>query len=86
LKSFEIASHLQQLILELNNSVLRYGAYHDTNDWRHFTRTSKELDDWIDTERPNLNTEKEVHYLDLVNTNYDFYMEAARAIEAKIRL
>src|SRR5215813_5927126 len=64
-KSFQIADHLQQTILELNNSVMRYGAYHDTNDWRHFTGTSKELDDWIDPERPNLNTEKEVHFLDL---------------------
>jgi signal transduction histidine kinase len=85
LKSFAIADHLQQTILELNNSVLRYGAYHDTNDWRHFTRVSKELDDWIDAERPVLNTEKEVHFLDLINTNYDYYMEAAQAIDRKIR-
>jgi len=85
LKSFQIADQLQQTIFELNNYVLRYGAYHDTNDWRHFTRVSKKLDDWIDAERPALNTEKEVYFLDLINTNYDYYMEAARAIEEKIR-
>lgn len=84
LKSFQIADHLQQTILELNNSVLRYGVYHDTNDWRHFTRVSKQLDDWIDAERPALTTQKEVQILDLINTNYDFYMDAARAIEKKI--
>jgi signal transduction histidine kinase len=85
LKSFQIADHLQQTILELNNSVLRYGVYQDTNDWRHFTRTSKQLDDWIDAERPVLTTQKEKQILDLINTNYDYYMDAARAIEAKIR-
>ena len=83
LKSFQIADHLQQTILELNNSVLRYGVYHDTNDWRHFTRTSKQLDEWIDAERPALTTQKEVQILDLINTNYDYYLDAARAIERK---
>lgn len=85
LKSFAIADHFQQTILELNNAVLRYGVYHDTNDWAHFDRSSKALDKWIDDERPNLNTENEKQILDLINTNYDFYMAAARAIENKVR-
>src|SRR5437763_12882079 len=48
LKSFQIADHLQETILELNNSVLRYGAYRDTNAWAHFQIASRELDRWID--------------------------------------
>jgi hypothetical protein len=51
LKSFQIADHIQETILELNNSVLRYGAYHDTNAWMHFEMTSRELDRWIDAQR-----------------------------------
>ena len=76
LQSFQIADHLQQTIWELNNLVLRYGAYHDTNDWAHFDTQRKKLDRWIDDQRPVLFTEKEKH---------DNYMDAALQIEAKIR-
>ncbi|HWW00011.1 MAG TPA: ATP-binding protein [Candidatus Acidoferrum sp.] len=84
LKSFQIADHFQQTILELNNGVLRYGVYHDANDWTRFDRLSKELDRWIDDERPILSTGEERRILDLINTNYDSYLAAARAIEAKL--
>ena len=43
LKSFQIADHLQQSIWELNNFVVRYGIYHDTNDWSQFTKASKKI-------------------------------------------
>ena len=85
LQSFQIADHLQQTIWELNNVVLRFSVYRDTNDWAHFDIRSKELDRWIDDERPKLNTDQEKMILDLINTNYDFYMAAAHAIEARVR-
>src|SRR5438477_1709910 len=77
LKSFQIADHLQETILELNNSVLRYGAYRDTNAWAHFQIASRELDRWIDDQRAVLATDSERRLLDLINTNYDFYIAAA---------
>ncbi len=85
LESFRIADHLQKEILELNNVVLRYGIYHDSNDWASFGITSTNLDRWIDEQRPELSTEKEKEILDLINTNYDFYMAAARELDAKVR-
>jgi signal transduction histidine kinase len=85
LKSFQIADHIQETILELNNSVLRFGAYQDTNAWLHFQMTSKELDSWIDTQRAVLSSEGERRLLDLINTNYDFYTAAAREIENRVR-
>ena len=85
LQSFQIAEHLQQTIWELNNLVLRYGVYHDTNAWTRFQTRSKELDDWIDEERPILFTERERQLLDLINTNYDYYMAAAHDIEVRLR-
>jgi len=85
LQSFQIADHLQQSILELNNLVLRYGVYKDTNDWAHFGSTSTNLDRWIDEQRPILSTEKEKLILDLINSNYDFYMTAARKLDDKVR-
>jgi signal transduction histidine kinase len=85
LQSFQIADHLQQTIWELNNLVLRYGAYHDTNAWAHFQTQSKALDTWIDDERPVLTTMAERQVLDLINARYDAYMAAAHGIESRIR-
>jgi signal transduction histidine kinase len=85
LQSFQIAEHLQQTIWELNNLVLRYGVYRDTNAWARFQTRSKELDDWIDEERPILSTDRERLILDLINTNYDYYMAAAHDIETRLR-
>src|SRR6266404_2028622 len=82
-QSFQIADHLQQTILELNNLVLRYGVYQETGDWARFGLASTNLDRWIDEQRPILSTEKEKRILDLINTNYDFYMTVARKLEDK---
>jgi signal transduction histidine kinase len=83
LESFRIANQLQQSVLELNNLVLHYGIYHDTNDWARFGVASTNLDRWIDEQRPILTTDKEKEKLDLINTNYDFYMAAARELNAR---
>ena len=80
LQSFQIASHFQQSILELDNLVLRYSLNHDPRDWSRFQVASTNLDAWIDEQRPILETEKERHLLDLINTNYDGYMAAAQQI------
>ena len=85
LESFALADHFQQSIWELNDSVMRYGAYHDSNDWRHFGVSSTNLDRWIDEKRPILTSTKEQHILDLINTNYDFYLDAAREIGDRVR-
>ncbi len=84
-RSFQLADHFQQTILELNNAILRYGVYHHAADWEQFDRVSRELDRWIDEQRPSLATEEERQILDLINTNYDFYLSAARGIEARLR-
>ena len=85
LQSFQIADHFQQTIWELDNVVLRFGVYHDTNDWARFESVSKELDTWIDDQRPTLSTEKEREVLDQINTNYDYYLAAARELETRLQ-
>ncbi len=82
--SFQIADHIQETILELDNSVLRFGVYHDTNDWAHFETVSQKLDRWIDDQRAVLSSEPERRLLDVINTNYDFYLAAAHAIEKRV--
>src|SRR2546421_159526 len=85
LQSFQIADHIQQTLLELNNSVLRFGVYHDTNELALFGVASTNLDQWIDLQRPILATEKKKQILDLINTNYDFYMMAVRQLQSQVR-
>lgn len=85
LKSFQIADHIQETILELNNYVLRFGAYGDTNAWAHFQTASRLLDRWIDDQRAVLSSQNERQLLDLINTNYDYYMAAAHEIEKRAR-
>lgn len=85
LKSFQIANQFQQRIWELNNAVIRYSAYHDTNDWAHFETARRELDRWIDAERPNLRSEREKQILDQINTAYDDYIAATTPLEAKVK-
>jgi signal transduction histidine kinase len=83
LQSFQIASHLQQTILELDNLVLRYGAYQKPADWARFEQTSTNLDRWIDLQRPSLASDAERRLLDAINTNYDRYLAAASQIRAQ---
>ena len=84
-QSFKIADHFQQTIWELNNLVLRYGVYHNSNDWTQFQLLSTQLDKWIDDERPILASERERQILDQINTNYDYYMAAAHELKVRIR-
>src|ERR1700733_2689071 len=59
-QSFQIADHLQQTVLSLNNSILRYAAYsHDPEDWTNFADTSQELQTWLNAQEPILSSEKE---------------------------
>jgi signal transduction histidine kinase len=85
LQSFQIADHFQQSILELNNLVLRYGVYHETNDWRQFQVGRTNLDRWIDEQRTILQTEREKQLLDQINDAYDDYMDAGLQIGAAVR-
>lgn len=84
LKSFQIADHFQQTVLELNNTVLRYGIYHRPRDWQRFQSLSRDLNRWIDQQRPILSTEREREILDEINTNYNFYVAAAQSVEEQV--
>jgi hypothetical protein len=64
LQSFQIADHIRENIQRLDNSVLRFGAYRDTNAWAQFEKTSLELDRWIHDQRAVLSTEFERTLLD----------------------
>jgi signal transduction histidine kinase len=83
-KSFQIADHLQQSILELNNLMLRYDADRDANDWTSFTSVSVELSHWLEGQKPILSSPKEQPFLDRINDAYQDYQKAAAALHTKI--
>ena len=83
-KSFEIADHLQQTILSLNNMMLRYAAYRNDEDWTNFVATSTELGSWLNAQQPILSSEKERPFLDQISRAYQDYLAAAQTINKKI--
>jgi signal transduction histidine kinase len=83
-KSFQIADHLQQTVLGLNNKVLRYAAYQDQSDWTNFFASSQQLGDWLKQQRPILSETKERPLLDKIIVAYGNYMAAATALNSKI--
>jgi signal transduction histidine kinase len=83
-QSFQIADHLQQTILGLNNLVLRYAAYRNADDWTEFDVDSSELGGWLNEQQPILSSQKERPFLDQINAAYADYLAAARVIHTKI--
>ena len=57
LESFRIADRFQQTLQQLNNLLLRFAISRSPAHWAEFDRRSKELDTWIDEQRPHLTTE-----------------------------
>ncbi|HZT22596.1 MAG TPA: ATP-binding protein [Verrucomicrobiae bacterium] len=82
--SFQIADYVQQKILSLNNSVLRFAAYRDPLDWSNFVTTSRELGQWLQGEQPLLSEKKEKTLLFRINIAYSNYVAAADAVNTRI--
>lgn len=83
-KSFQVADHLQQAILSLNNLMLLYAAYRDDSEWADFSKSSKDLGRWLNEQQPLLSSEKERPFLDGINGAYTHYLNAAAAIRTKL--
>jgi len=83
-QSFQIADHLQQSILGLNNHILRYAAYRDPGDWTNADVASQELQRWLDAQQPILSSETERPLFAQINVAFQDYLAAAAAIHTKI--
>lgn len=84
LKSIQIADHLQQTILSLNNLMLRYAAYRNAGDWTNFEAVSADLGRWLKEQPPIWSPQTESPFLDKINAAYQDYLAAAAAIHTKI--
>jgi signal transduction histidine kinase len=77
LRSFEIADHLQDTILQLNTSLAHYELWRDPHDRQTFERDSVALDNWINEQKPILHSARELQILNQIDVAYDVFLGAA---------
>ncbi len=84
-QSFQIADHLQQKILGLNNAIYLYAAYPPhLDDWTNIVTTFQELQYWLDQQAPLLSSRTEGPLLGQIDSAYKDYIAAAMAIHTRI--
>src|SRR5438046_1569215 len=76
--SYEIADHLQNTILLLNNIIGDYALKTDPQTLEKFHLEGKALNDWIDTQKLSGKTSlAESNLLDEIDRGYDGYLGTA---------
>ena len=81
-ETFQAALKFRANLETLNNVLSTYQVSHSTNDWQHFLKGRKQLDEWIDTQT-NSTSLAERNLLDQINQEYDNYFAAAQLLEMK---
>jgi signal transduction histidine kinase len=81
LRSFEIADHIQDTVLRLNNSIIAYELEHDQTKLEEFLKTSAALNTWID--ELHLVSPRERDVLQKIDRAYDdFLLTATNDVKA----
>jgi signal transduction histidine kinase len=80
IESYQIADHFHATLEDLDYTLLRFIVQDDPADWDAFQKRSKELDTWIDDQRPRLTTQRERETLDRINKIYDLYLASAKIV------
>jgi signal transduction histidine kinase len=83
-RTFAATDKLEQDILGLNNSVLRFAAYREPGDWADFETNSLQLGRWLAEQQPLLNPQDEQPFLDRIQSAFADYNQAATAINTRI--
>jgi signal transduction histidine kinase len=76
LRSYEIADHVQDEILELNSRLVRYDLQQDPRDWETYQHESSNLSKWIDAQKPVLSG-TELDVLNQIDRAYAVFLTAA---------
>jgi len=77
IQSFKTADQFRANLQELDYLLLRHTILRDREDQDRFMDQWTKMDQWIDTQRPTLTSDKEQRILDSINDAYDFYFTAA---------
>lgn len=83
-ESFRITDEFRDFLRQVNNSLYRYGGEHDPADLEHYARASRQLDLWIDAQKPKLRSEPENELMRQIDVGYDVYLRAANVLQAKL--
>ncbi len=84
-QSYQVADHLQQKILGLNNEIYLYAAFPPhRDDWTNIVTTFQEFQYWLDQQAPILSSEQEAPLLRQINAAYQDYINSAMAIHARV--
>ena len=67
IESFQTADQFRANLQDLDYTLLRYEIHHEEADRERFLQQWKNLDHWIDRQRPTLTTSKEGQILDQIN-------------------
>lgn len=79
LESFRLADHLQQSLLELNNSLVRYSMLAGEDEYRRFKSKSIILKNWMEQQNSPLRTSREQDLLKELKTRYCAYLNLVDA-------
>ncbi len=88
IESFRLAGEVHRGLLNLNNSMLRYALMRDPQQWTQFELASGDLNRWLDDHDPSMNpkspltTTAERQLFQEINSVYDYYLAAAKAVHS----
>src|SRR5436190_12512834 len=77
LRSFEIADHIQESVLQMQTRLVSYELRHDAKDRDQFWNDSAALDHWIIQQKPTLTSARELELLNQVDSAYDLFLRTA---------
>jgi signal transduction histidine kinase len=83
-ESFRIADQFSELLRQLNDSLYRSGASHVSPDVAAFNQTIRELDTWIDVQKPKVTSAQEREVMEQIDHAYDDYMRVARELLGRL--
>jgi signal transduction histidine kinase len=83
-ESLHIADEFSDHLRQLNNSLTRYGSDRSPTDLQEFLLASRQLDTWIDEQKPRLTTVQEKAVMQQIDVAYDGYLAAAKELQAKL--
>ena len=84
-ESFRIADQFQDFLRELNDSLYHYGRSHTPPEVKAFHKDSEELNNWIDVQKPNLNSGREKAIMEQIDAAYDDYMRVAKELLVRLK-
>jgi signal transduction histidine kinase len=82
-ESFKIADQLKDALRDVNDKMLLYRTVPNASNWKQFLGASHQLDVWIETQKPKLNTQGEKDILQQIDDAYDDYLRAAQDLHTR---